>query len=105
VQYFGLYISQQKEKYIVTEFLSLGSLENLLRVDGSKLEYSDMISMYATDYVCSLPSYRARDAASGMNYLHEQHIIHRDLSARNLLVTYSSNQQAKYTVKVAGNKC
>jgi serine/threonine protein kinase len=42
---------------------------------------------------------RARHAASGMDYLMDKGIVHRDLSLRNLLVTV--DESGRYVVKVA----
>lgn len=64
---------------------------NLLKVvqDDSTITTLDLLQM-------------AKQAAAGMAYLEQQHIIHRDLALRNLLVAVSDNP--KYIIKVAGNK-
>ncbi|XLR10942.1 hypothetical protein S83_038880 [Arachis hypogaea] len=71
---------------IVTEYLSRGSLYELLRMPGVGISLSEMrrLSM-------------AYDVASGMNYLHQMRppIVHGDLKSPNLLVDNT------YTVKVA----
>ncbi len=41
-----------------------------------------------------------RDAAAGMKYLESKKIVHRDLSARNLLV---KREDGRDIVKVAGS--
>jgi proto-oncogene tyrosine-protein kinase ROS len=43
---------------------------------------------------------RARDIASGLVYLSDQNIIHADIAARNILVTYSTDPNAKYLAKI-----
>eukprot|EP00163_Fabomonas_tropica_P010422 TRINITY_DN2054_c0_g1_i3.p1 TRINITY_DN2054_c0_g1~~TRINITY_DN2054_c0_g1_i3.p1 ORF type:complete len:1170 (-),score=362.91 TRINITY_DN2054_c0_g1_i3:186-3695(-) len=60
---------------IITEFMSSGSLYDILHNEDIHLDLSLMISF-------------ARDAAKGMNYLHNasRPIIHRDLKSLNLLV-------------------
>ena len=44
--------------------------------------------------------FSARDAASGLKYLCDQNIIHADIAARNVLVTYSNDPKIKYTAKI-----
>jgi len=43
VQYFGIY--KESEIYIVTEYLSLGSLNNLLQMNKDIIEINELISM------------------------------------------------------------
>ncbi|CAK8571180.1 unnamed protein product [Lathyrus sativus] len=78
-------VIQPPKLSIVTEYLSRGSLYELLQMPsvGSSISEKRRISM-------------AYDVASGMNYLHQMKppIVHRDLKSPNLLVDDS------YTVKV-----
>ena len=46
VLFYGIYTSPKKERYIVTEFCSKGSLKDLLVNEGSNLELSDLLGMY-----------------------------------------------------------
>jgi len=74
---------------MVTEFLNKGSALQLLQSSEKKLIFQpDLMGM-------------ALDCAAGMSYLHSQHILHCDLSLRNLLVTNVANDpRKKYILKV-----
>ncbi|KAJ0055696.1 hypothetical protein NL108_009652 [Boleophthalmus pectinirostris] len=75
VQLYGV-CSQQRPIYIVTEFMEMGCLLNVLRQKrGSQTK--DMLLSAALD-VCQ-----------GMEYLEKNRFIHRDLAARNCLVNDS----------------
>jgi len=86
VQLFGTFTSMKGERFIVTEYLSLGSLDQLLQSKGNTITLQDLVSM-------------SSDTARGMEYLSQQKIIHRDLAIRNLLVTVGTETQ--YLIKVA----
>uniref|UniRef100_A0A2N9HYC0 Protein kinase domain-containing protein n=1 Tax=Fagus sylvatica TaxID=28930 RepID=A0A2N9HYC0_FAGSY len=77
-------VTQPPNLSIVTEYLSRGSLYNLLQMPAARviLEERRRLNM-------------AYDVAKGMNYLHQLRppIVHRDLKSPNLLV------DATYTVK------
>jgi serine/threonine protein kinase len=45
VQFFGIHISSTGEQYIVTEYLSGGSLDSLLRKEGNNMTKTDLIAM------------------------------------------------------------
>ena len=60
--------------YIITEFIKHNSLWYYLRVDGRSPRLSQLIDM-------------ASQVAAGMAYLEELNIIHRKLTARNILVS------------------
>jgi len=59
--------------YIVTEYAARGSLLDLLRKNRNSYNQQQLLKM-------------ASDASKGMHYLESMKIVHRDLSARNLLV-------------------
>jgi len=82
VQYLGMFTHEGKD-FIVTEYLSHGSVKSLLEKNP---------------YITSLEIIgMARDAAAGMSFLSNQKIIHRDLAARNLL---AKTEGTSYMVKV-----
>ena len=59
--------------YIVTELMKHGSLLEYLQREGRSLKFPQLVDMSA-------------QVATGMAYLEEQNYIHRDLTARNILV-------------------
>ena len=67
VQFFGIYKDPENFKYLVTELLTKGDVKSLLTSSEISLEIVDLLSM-------------AKDAAAGMAYLHQQNVLHRDLS-------------------------
>ena len=66
--------TKRKSFYIVTEFMKHNSLWIYLRGEGRSLKLPQLIDM-------------ASQVAAGMAYLEEQNIIHRNLAARNILVS------------------
>jgi serine/threonine protein kinase len=86
VQFLGIFVGKGGEKYMVTEYLSLGSLNQLLISQQKKLQVIDLLGM-------------CKHVAAGMRYISEQKkLVHRDLALRNLLVTLQEN---KYLIKIA----
>ncbi|XP_061361259.1 serine/threonine-protein kinase STY46-like [Gastrolobium bilobum] len=59
--------------YLVTEYLSGGSMYHFLRMQKTVLALPSLLNI-------------AIDVSEGMKYLHENDIIHRDLKAANLLI-------------------
>ncbi|KAF7275157.1 C-terminal Src kinase isoform X2 [Rhynchophorus ferrugineus] len=67
--------------YLVTEYMSKGSLVDYLRSRGRlHVSRKDQINF-------------AYDTCSGMEYLEKMHVVHRDLAARNVLI--AENGRAK----------
>jgi serine/threonine protein kinase/ankyrin repeat protein len=85
VMFLGLFHDDRGEMWIVTEFLSHGSLRHMLQRVGARVTSSALLLM-------------AKDGAAGMKYLSQNHILHRDLAARNLLV---KGEDKRFVVKVA----
>jgi serine/threonine protein kinase len=74
LRFYGIYRSSESEPYIVTELMPLGNLRDLLRKRREDVSIWELLQM-------------AKDVAAGLTYMKSHKIIHRDLSARNLLVT------------------
>jgi len=66
VGFLGVYTSEKDEKFMVMEFVSRGSLDDILRTQKDKLKTSDLVDMIY-------------GAACGMEYLETFKILHRDL--------------------------
>jgi LIM domain kinase 1 len=64
---------KDKKLHLLTEFISGGSLKELIHDSGLPLPWEQRISF-------------AKDIACGMSYLHSMNIIHRDLNSLNCLV-------------------
>jgi len=84
VQFLGIYTEKNGTLYIVTEFLSLGSLDLLLR-ENRNIEFNSLLDMCI-------------QIVSGMIYLENQKIVHRDLALRNILVTTKDSNS--YLIKI-----
>ncbi|CAB3408663.1 unnamed protein product [Caenorhabditis bovis] len=65
--------TREEPFYIITEYMSNGSLLHYLRNDGNTLGIQALVDM-------------AAQIANGMMYLEERKLVHRDLAARNVLV-------------------
>uniref|UniRef100_A0A7N0UGI1 non-specific serine/threonine protein kinase n=1 Tax=Kalanchoe fedtschenkoi TaxID=63787 RepID=A0A7N0UGI1_KALFE len=72
VQFIGA-CTQSPNLCIVTEFMSRGSLYDFLHKQKGKFDLPTLLKV-------------AIDASRGMNYLHQNNIIHRDLKTANLLM-------------------
>jgi len=72
----GVCMEPENPLAIVTEFCELGSLRDLLDKKDTQISFLQVIKI-------------AGDIAKGMQHLHQEKIYHRDLSARNILVSDS----------------
>uniref|UniRef100_A0A0D9VBF9 non-specific serine/threonine protein kinase n=1 Tax=Leersia perrieri TaxID=77586 RepID=A0A0D9VBF9_9ORYZ len=72
VQFIGA-CTRQPNLYIVTDFMSGGSLHDYLHKKNNSFKIPDVLRV-------------ATDISKGMNYLHQNNIIHRDLKTANLLM-------------------
>lgn len=64
---------KDKKLHLVTEFISGGTLKDLIHDMTEPLPWEQRVSF-------------AKDIAAGMTYLHSMNIIHRDLNSNNCLV-------------------
>jgi len=84
VQVLGVYTDKDKISYIVLEFVAKGSLDELIQ--KKQLTLLEVMQI-------------AKQVVGGMIYLHDQcNVIHRDLSARNVLV---NEEEGKYQAKLS----
>jgi len=82
VRFFGIYQAPDTEKqYIVTEYVSGGSLKDYLKNLKNQNQEIDPSHAWRIIY----------QTAVGMKFLEEKKIYHRDLAARNLLVYTDTN--------------
>lgn len=68
--------------YLVTEWVSRGSLEMVMKDDSVNLSWPLIVRI-------------ATQIAHGLQYLHSKHIVHRDVKPHNILL------DAQFTVKIA----
>lgn len=80
----GSYKSQDQVDYLVTEYCEHGNLQEVLRNDR------DLSNLRRLEIALQI--------ISGMIYLHDQNVLHRDLGARNCLVKKEGN---KYLIKIS----
>jgi serine/threonine protein kinase len=86
VHLYGVHISQDGYKFMVFEFMNQGNLVDLLRFKREEIDAAELLVI-----ACHI--------VSGMRYLEENHIVHRDLALRNVLVTL--NEERHYVAKVS----
>ncbi|XP_013784173.1 LIM domain kinase 1-like isoform X2 [Limulus polyphemus] len=72
LQFIGV-LYKDKKLHLVTEYISGGTLKELIHDQNEPLPWEQRINF-------------AKDIASGMSYLHSMNIIHRDLNSHNCLV-------------------
>jgi len=82
---FGYFEDEYHRRYIAMEFMPKGNLrEFLFTSEGKLLTQKHFVKM-------------SKDIASGMCYLHEKNVIHKDLGARNVFVLGDVNE---YVLKI-----
>ncbi|PRP78016.1 hypothetical protein PROFUN_14054 [Planoprotostelium fungivorum] len=87
VRLLGLYTDRSEKMFMILEFLQFGSLDQFLRRPDSR----NLLGVLDLLFMCI-------EVTKGMNYLQSKGMIHRDLSARNLLVTQADGL---YRVKIS----
>ncbi|KAK3029140.1 hypothetical protein RJ639_039695 [Escallonia herrerae] len=85
VQFIGA-CTQPPNFCIVTEFMSKGSLYSLLHKQRGAFKLPTLLKV-------------AIDVSKGMNYLHQNNIIHRDLKTANLLMDENAAQSGVMTAE------
>eukprot|EP01119_Soliformovum_irregulare_P008680 TRINITY_DN2177_c1_g1_i1.p1 TRINITY_DN2177_c1_g1~~TRINITY_DN2177_c1_g1_i1.p1 ORF type:complete len:1141 (+),score=342.93 TRINITY_DN2177_c1_g1_i1:52-3474(+) len=71
------HILSKKAIYIVMEYMEIGSLQSMVKRDGIFPEFLAIV------YV--------RQILNGLDYLHQQGVIHRDIKAANILLSKNGN--------------
>ncbi|OCT68564.1 hypothetical protein XELAEV_18039865mg [Xenopus laevis] len=77
---------QTLPRFILLELMSGGDMKSFLRQNRPWVNQPSTLSMLDLLNV-------ARDIACGCKYLEENHFIHRDIAARNCLLTYSGTER------------
>ncbi|XP_065644866.1 serine/threonine-protein kinase mig-15 isoform X2 [Hydra vulgaris] len=80
-RYYGAFIkkgapnAQEDQLWLVMEFCGAGSVTDLVKATKSRSLKEDWIG-----YIC-------REVLNGVNHLHHNHVIHRDIKGQNILLT------------------
>jgi len=80
-RYYGAFIkkgapnAQEDQLWLVMEFCGAGSVTDLVKATKSRSLKEDWIA-----YIC-------REVLNGVNHLHYNHVIHRDIKGQNILLT------------------
>ena len=90
ITFYGICVEFEGENEqfsLVTEYMSSGSLYQLIHETKTQLSWSDRLSI-------------ALQAAKGINYLHQfqPQILHRNIKSSNVLI---NNHQSEYVVKIS----
>ena len=90
VRLYGTFICPERKYYLVLEYVAGGSLDSYIKKKKDELKQTDLMNM-------------AFQIATGMRYLHQKGIIHRDLALRNLLIDEKlENGNRSLSVKISG---
>lgn len=111
VQLYGVHQDSRGDTYLITEYMSEGDLLNFLRKRRLFVSWQHKMNMYVIDDMPQVVScytyihiriyipftfyFRLKDVACGMEYLSSCGIVHRDLSARNLLLRKVSDVRSE----------
>ncbi|RXM34071.1 ALK tyrosine kinase receptor [Acipenser ruthenus] len=77
---------QTLPRFILLELMTGGDMKSFLRQNRPKSSHASSLSMLELLHM-------ARDIACGSRYLEENHFIHRDIAARNCLLTCSGSSR------------
>ncbi|XP_063685332.1 uncharacterized protein LOC134819340 [Bolinopsis microptera] len=91
VQYVGCVGLEQSNWYIIQEYMLLGSLKSKLEIQARQLTVTDQQTRPVLPERLILKF--TLEMACGLEYLHQQKIVHRDLRSPNVLI--SSTETAK----------
>ena len=73
VTYFGSYMVGKNDLWVAMELMEGGCLTDIVQADGVKIPEPVI-------------AYIIRESLMGLQYLHERHIIHRDIKSDNVLI-------------------
>lgn len=78
VKFLGVCVTDTEQLFPLIEYINGGTLEDFLQNDSLQIPWITRLSL-------------ALDIASGMVYLHEHNIMHRDLTSTNILLRIKNN--------------
>uniref|UniRef100_A0A0N4ZSM8 Protein kinase domain-containing protein n=1 Tax=Parastrongyloides trichosuri TaxID=131310 RepID=A0A0N4ZSM8_PARTI len=106
VKFYGIAYSEKNEALIVMEYMNLGDLRNYLkkRAPPLTMDYSQFPPTLQTSELIEI----SKQICEGVSYLTTRQIVHRDIAARNCLVSGDSDMmicdyrlRSKTTIKIS----